>query len=262
VQYRDFGKLDFKPSALGFGAMRLPVLESPGGKPDFKRIDYPRATAMLRRAIDSGVNYVDTAYVYHEEECEAWLAEALQAGYRDKVKVADKMPVWKVEQPGDFERLLATQLERLQTDCIEFYLLHSLDDAHWKGVVEQGQLAAAEKALVGCNLTPAIKAAMADQRKSGGKACLDAFVKVFAQAALKDPPATLEAATTPSSASAGTAPSADDEILNKLGLQSPETMARARELVACSAEYCKAVRGTTPFEYVKYALKSEGLLRA
>ncbi len=147
MQYRDFGKLDFKPSALGFGAMRLPVLESADGKPDFKRIDYPRATAMLRRAIDSGVNYVDTAYVYHEEECEAWLAEALQAGYRDKVKVADKMPVWKVEQPGDFERLLATQLERLQTDCIEFYLLHSLDEAHWKCVVEQGQLAAAEKAL-------------------------------------------------------------------------------------------------------------------
>jgi hypothetical protein len=53
----------------------------------------------------------------------------------------------RVEKPGDFDRLLATQLERLQTDCIEFYLLHSLDAAHWKGVVEQGQLEAAERAL-------------------------------------------------------------------------------------------------------------------
>jgi len=147
MQYRTFGKLDFKPSALGFGAMRLPVLDGADGKPDFKQIDYPQATAMLRRAIDGGVNYVDTAYPYHEETSEAWVAEALKDGYREKVKVADKMPVWKVEKPGDFDRLLATQLERLQTDCIEFYLLHSLDAAYWKGVVEQGQLEAAEKAL-------------------------------------------------------------------------------------------------------------------
>ena len=147
MQYRTFGKLDFKPSALGFGTMRLPVLAGADGKPDFKQIDYPQATAMLRRAIDGGVNYVDTAYPYHEETSEAWVAEALKDGYREKVKVADKMPVWKVEKPGDFDRLLATQLERLQTDCIDFYLLHSLDAAYWKGVVEQGQLEAAEKAL-------------------------------------------------------------------------------------------------------------------
>src|SRR5665647_2666754 len=147
MQHRTFGKLDFRPSALGFGAMRLPVLVGPDGKPDFKQIDYPQATAMLRGAIDRGVNYVDTAYMYHEETCEAWVAEALKDGYRERVKVADKMPVWKVEKPGDFDRLLATQLERLQTDCIEFYLLHSLDAAHWKCVVEHGQLAAADKEL-------------------------------------------------------------------------------------------------------------------
>ena len=147
MQYRTLGKLDFKPSALGFGAMRLPVLAGADGKPDFKRIDYPQATAMLRRAIDGGVNYVDTAWVYHEEGCEPWLAEALKDGYREKVKVATKMPVWKVEKPGDFDRILGAQLERLQTDAIDFYLLHSLDAAHWHDVVEQGQLAAAEKAL-------------------------------------------------------------------------------------------------------------------
>ena len=147
MQYRTLGKLDFTPSALGFGAMRLPVLVGPDGRPDFKQIDSPAATAMLQRAIDGGVNYVDTAWMYHEERCEAWLAEALKGGYRERVKVADKMPVWKVEKPGDFDRLLATQLERLQTDCIDFYLLHSLDAAHWACVLEQGQLAAAERAL-------------------------------------------------------------------------------------------------------------------
>jgi predicted aldo/keto reductase-like oxidoreductase len=147
MQYRTFGKLDFKPSVLGFGAMRLPVLNGADGKPDFARIDYPLATAMLRRAIDAGVNYVDTAWMYHEEQSESWLAEALKGGYREKVKVADKMPVWQVEKPGDFDRLLATQLARLQTDCIEFYLLHNLDAPRWKCVVDHGQLASAERAL-------------------------------------------------------------------------------------------------------------------
>ena len=147
MQYRTFGKLDFKPSALGFGAMRLPVLVGADGKPDFKQIDYPAATAMLHRAIDGGVNYVDTAWMYHENTSETWLGEALKGGYREKVKLATKMPVWEVKKPGDFDRILDIQRERLQEDRIDFYLLHSLDAAHWKCVVEQGQLASAEKAL-------------------------------------------------------------------------------------------------------------------
>ena len=147
MQYRDFGQLDFRPSALGFGAMRLPVLMDEDGKPDFKRIDYPLATEMLHRAIDGGVNYVDTAWMYHEDNCEAWLGEALKGGYRERVKLATKMPVWNVEKPSDFDRILGIQMERLQADHIDYYLLHSLDEAHWKCVVEQDQLAAAERAL-------------------------------------------------------------------------------------------------------------------
>jgi predicted aldo/keto reductase-like oxidoreductase len=127
MQYRDFGRLDFRPSALGFGAMRLPVLAGDDGKPDFKRIDYPLATEMLHRAIDGGVNYVDTAWMYHEDTCETWLGEALKGGYRERVKVATKMPVWSVKTPGEFDRILGVQLERLQDDHIDFYLLHSLD---------------------------------------------------------------------------------------------------------------------------------------
>ena len=147
VQYRDFGQIDFKPSALGFGAMRLPVLTDDDGKPDFKRIDYPLATKMLHHAIDSGVNYVDTAWMYHEDTSEVWLGEALKGGYRERVKVATKMPVWNVKKPDDFDRILGIQLERLQDDHIDFYLLHGLDADQWKTVLEQGQLASAERAL-------------------------------------------------------------------------------------------------------------------
>jgi predicted aldo/keto reductase-like oxidoreductase len=147
MQYRDFGNLDFRPSALGFGAMRLPVHAGADGKPDFKQIDYPLATQMLHRAIDGGVNYVDTAWMYHEDTCETWLGEALPGGYRERVKLATKMPVWNVEKPGDFDRILGVQLERLQTDQIDFYLFHSLDADHWRCVVEQDQLASAGRAL-------------------------------------------------------------------------------------------------------------------
>lgn len=147
MKYRTFGTLDFTPSALGFGAMRLPVLRDDRGRPDSTRIDHEAATAMFRRAVDGGVNYVDTAWMYHGEHSEGWLGEALKGGYREKVKVATKMPVWHVGKPGDFDRLLATQLERLQLDSVDFYLLHSLDERHWREVVEHGQLASAERAL-------------------------------------------------------------------------------------------------------------------
>lgn len=147
VHYRTFGKLDFVPSALGFGAMRLPVLEGADGRPDFARIDYPRATAMLHRAIDGGVNYVDTAYVYHEGASETWLGEALKGGYRRRVKLATKMPVWLVERRDDFDRLLDRQLGRLGEDAVDFYLLHGLDGPGWEGVLAHGQLDAAARAL-------------------------------------------------------------------------------------------------------------------
>jgi predicted aldo/keto reductase-like oxidoreductase len=147
MQYREFGQIDFRPSALGFGAMRLPVLNDDEGKPDFKRIDYPLATEMLHRAIEAGVNYVDTAWMYHEDTSEVWLGEALKGGYRERVMVASKMPVWNVKKPDDFDRILGIQLERLQDDHIDFYLLHGLDADHWQTVLEQGQLESAERAL-------------------------------------------------------------------------------------------------------------------
>lgn len=147
MQYRRFGALDFRPSALGFGTMRLPVLPGDDGRPDHRLIDYPAATAMLRRAIDGGVNYVDTAWMYHGGQCEGWLASALGDGYRAKVAIADKMPVWHVRRADDFDRILATQLERLREERIDFYLLHSLDEVNWRAVLEHDQLGSAERAL-------------------------------------------------------------------------------------------------------------------
>jgi predicted aldo/keto reductase-like oxidoreductase len=142
MKYRTFGKLDWKPSALGFGAMRLPVIDKDHGK-----IDQPEAVRMIRYAIDHGLNYVDTAYPYHRGTSEAVVGQALQEGYRERVRLATKLPCWLVKAPEDFDRLLNEQLERLQTRTIDFYLLHSLSADSWSKVRDQGVLRWAEGAL-------------------------------------------------------------------------------------------------------------------
>jgi len=142
MQYRTFGRLDWKPSALGFGAMRLPVIDDDPGQ-----IDEPEATRMIRYAIDHGVNYVDTAYPYHRETSEAFLGQVLQDGYRERIKLATKLPCWKIEEPADFDRYLNEQLERLQTNHIDFYLLHALNAKTWLKVRDLGVLHWAEGAI-------------------------------------------------------------------------------------------------------------------
>jgi predicted aldo/keto reductase-like oxidoreductase len=102
---------------------------------------------MLRHAIDRGVNYVDTAYPYHEGNSERFLGRALQDGYREKVRLATKMPCWLVETPADFDRFLDEQLEKLQTDHIDVYLLHALWRDRWTRMQEMNALEWAEKAL-------------------------------------------------------------------------------------------------------------------
>ncbi len=142
MQYRTFGTLDWKPSALGFGAMRLPVIDG-----DPAKIDEPEATRMVRYAIDHGVNYVDTAYPYHRGESERFLSRALQDGYREKIKLATKMPCWQVESYDDFDRFLDEQLEKLGTDHIDFYLLHGLNGDRWPKLRDLGVLSWAEKTM-------------------------------------------------------------------------------------------------------------------
>jgi predicted aldo/keto reductase-like oxidoreductase len=142
MQYRTFGTLDWKPSALGFGAMRLPVIDDDRGQ-----IDEPEATRMLRYAIDHGVNYVDTAYTYHNSTSETFLGQRLRDGYRQRVKLATKLPSWLVKASEDFDRYLNEQLERLQTETVDFYLLHGLDEESWHNLRDLDVLDWAEKAM-------------------------------------------------------------------------------------------------------------------
>ena len=127
MKYRKFGRLDYQASILGFGCMRLPTVNGDAGK-----INEPEAISMIRKAIDQGVNYVDTAYPYHQGQSEILVGKALQDGYREKVKLATKLPLFRCESAADFDRILNEQLAKLQTDHIDFYLLHGLNQATWE----------------------------------------------------------------------------------------------------------------------------------
>jgi uncharacterized protein len=133
MQYRSFPKINWKPSALGFGAMRLPILDN-----NPAQVDYPEAVKMIRYAIDKGVNYLDTAYFYHDGNSEVAVGKALQNGYREKIKLATKFPAREVNSRDDFDRAFERQLERLQTDRVDFYLLHGLHRAVWEKLQNMG----------------------------------------------------------------------------------------------------------------------------
>ncbi len=130
-------------SILGFGCMRLP-----GRNP---KIDEPRATAMIRGAIDRGLNYIDTAVPYHAGQSEPFVGRVLQDGYRERVKLATKLPPWKVKTREDMDRILGEQLEKLQTDHIDYYLVHSLNAKSWE-------------TMRGLGVTDFLDAALADGR--------------------------------------------------------------------------------------------------
>ncbi|MGD0015210.1 MAG: aldo/keto reductase [Bryobacteraceae bacterium] len=142
MQYRPFGTTGFQVSALGFGAMRLP-LRGPGAGD----IDEPQVVRMIRTAIDAGVNYVDTAYGYHDGRSEVVVGQALRDGYRHRIKLATKLPSWQVKTVDDFDTFLSQQLGRLQTEQIDFYLLHNLNATWWPRMKELGILERAERAL-------------------------------------------------------------------------------------------------------------------
>lgn len=141
MQYRSFGSLGWQASALGFGCMRLPTRDDEPGA-----IREEEAAHMIHYAIDHGVNYLDTAYPYHRGQSEPFLGRILRGKYREKVKLATKLPCWKVEKESDFDPLLNEQLDRLQTDQIDFYLLHALNEKSWENMQSLDVLHWLEKA--------------------------------------------------------------------------------------------------------------------
>ncbi len=144
MQYRHFPRIeDEEIGTLAMGCMRLPVI---GNNP--ADIDAPAAEKMFLAAIEAGVNYFDTAYVYHAGKSEVFLGDFLaKHGLRDRVKIATKCPVWLVKEEADWDRFLDEQLARLKTDHIDFYLFHALSSERWEKVLKLDGLGHLEKAM-------------------------------------------------------------------------------------------------------------------
>ena len=127
MKYRNFGKLGIKGSAFGLGCMRFN-----GEASGDSIIDEQKAISLIRRAIDGGVTYLDTAYVYLDKTSETVLGKALKDGYRDRVTIATKMPSEAVHNREEMEALLAEELGKLQTDHVDFYLMHGINKQKWE----------------------------------------------------------------------------------------------------------------------------------
>lgn len=125
MQYRTFKKINKEVSLLGMGCMRLPETED--GK-----VNQQEAINIIRSAIDSGINYVDTAYPYHNGQSERIVGMALKDGYREKVLLADKMPIWLAKDEEHMKEIFNKQLQRLDTDYIDMYLVHNVGAPIWK----------------------------------------------------------------------------------------------------------------------------------
>ncbi len=138
MQYRKIEKNGDEISALGFGAMRLPTKTG--------RIDKEHAREQIYYAIDHGVNFIDTAFPYHGGSSESFLGEILKDGYREKVKLCTKMPSWSIKKYEDMEKYLEIQLEKLQTDHIDYYLIHALGKGSFEKLKEIGVLKFLEEA--------------------------------------------------------------------------------------------------------------------
>lgn len=129
MRYNEFRGLG-KAGRLGFGLMRLPVKDG--------QVDEEKAIALIRRGIDGGITYLDTAYPYHGGQSEVTAGKALKDGYREKVTVTDKLPCWAVKESADMDRLLDEQLRRLDLPYVDMYLLHALNRGSYDRMKELG----------------------------------------------------------------------------------------------------------------------------
>ena len=129
MEYREMKKDGVQPSLLGFGCMRFPLLEN--GK-----IDRVQSEQMMDVAIKAGVTYIDTAYPYHEQESELFVGEVMKKYPRDSFYLATKCSLWYIESHDDAIKMFENQLNRLQVDYVDFYLLHSLSKDLWDKVLK------------------------------------------------------------------------------------------------------------------------------
>lgn len=133
MKYRKFNKIELPASTFGLGCMRF------NGKASGDScIDEEKAISLIRRAIDGGVNYIDTAYIYLDKTSEIVLGKALLDGYRDKVTVATKMPIEFVNNREEMQALLDSELAKLQTDHVDYYLMHGINKEKWLKFKEIG----------------------------------------------------------------------------------------------------------------------------
>ena len=138
MEKRKFEKLGVSPSLLGYGCMRFPVRED-------KTIDEEKAQALLDHAIENGVTYIDTAYPYHDQQSETFVGKALSKYDRDSYYLATKLPVWMVKETSDVRKYFEEQLRRLQTDHVDFYLLHALNKERWEDIKRLDMIREVEK---------------------------------------------------------------------------------------------------------------------
>ena len=126
-----------RPSLLGFGCMRFPKTPEGG-------IDEAEAARLIDTAIQNGVNYLDTAYPYHEGASEPFMGRLLKRYDRGSFYLATKLPMWLVKSLEDAKRLFEEQMDRLQADYVDFYLLHGLNRERWETIRRLGLIAWAE----------------------------------------------------------------------------------------------------------------------
>ncbi len=133
MQYSKIDKLGIETSLLGFGCMRFP-LDANG------KIDEIESEKMIDKAMAEGVNYIDTAYPYHDGDSEPFVGKVLDKYDRSTYYLATKLPTWDLKTPDDAKRIFEDQLKRLNKDYVDFYLLHALDIHKWHTVLELGVL--------------------------------------------------------------------------------------------------------------------------
>jgi predicted aldo/keto reductase-like oxidoreductase len=134
MQYIKLGNTGYEVSRLGFGSMRLPMIEIGG----HEYVDVDRAIAVIHRALELGVNYVDTGFMYCQQESELVVGTALEQWPKaDELVVTAKCTKFRMKNPGDMRRMLDHQLWRQRREYFDFYLFHGVGWDNWLEIDEK-----------------------------------------------------------------------------------------------------------------------------